>query len=157
MSSLIDILDALATTLEDAYATVDIGSGITIQVVGRLNPNPSPPSIDIYPGHPSTDDNEGGGFSDNHGGLIFTVRARVSTADSEAGQDFLLALMDAQDELNVATALTTLGGPLDDLVSSIKVEGPSGYTQYVDPGGKGSLLGCDWKVTVLNLPAPPPS
>lgn len=149
MSSLVDIMAELAQTLQDAFDAIDLGGGITIQVAGRLNLNPSAPSIDIYPGDPF-DDPSSRGFGQTGGTLIFTVRARVSTADSEGGQDFLLSLMDDESDLSVAATLEadqTLAG----MASSVKVEGPSGYQQYADPGAKSgsNLLGCTWKVSVL--------
>lgn len=133
----------MASTLETALGdTVE-------QVVGRLNPNPTPPSIDIYPGDPFRE-SEQAAFGDVNGALIFTVRARVAAPDNPAAQDVLLNMMDDESDECVAFALMddqTLNG----LASSVKVDGPSGYVSFVDSGGEGALLGCTWRVTVLNL------
>jgi hypothetical protein len=133
-------MDAMADVL-----TAELGSAVN-QVVPRLNFNPTPPSIDIYPGDPFTE-NQAASFSDP-GEAIFTVRCRATTADNDAGQDVLLAFMDGAGPLSVAAALEedqTLGG----LAGSVYVEGPSGYTIYPDSGGEGALLGCEFRVTVI--------
>ena len=51
--SLADLMDEMADTL-----LAVVGPAVTeteVQVTGRLNPNPTPPSIDIYPGDPFRD------------------------------------------------------------------------------------------------------
>lgn len=141
-------MDGLADVIRDATPIDDL------QVEPRLNVNPTSPSIDVYPGDP-LDDPDSQAFGQIGGALIFTVRARVSTADSYAGQDLLLSLMDAESAMSISAALQddqTLNG----LATSVKVEGPSGYEQFVDPGstskghlGGTALLGCTWRVTVL--------
>jgi hypothetical protein len=101
----------------------------------------------MYPGDPSMDQ-ELAAFSDLVGGEQITVRARVSTADNEAGQDFLLALMDDEDPLSILLALNddrTLNG----LASDVDVRGRSGYLSFPDAGGAGLLLGCTWDVVVI--------
>ena len=114
-----------------------------------LELNPTPPSIDMYPGDPFQ---ASLGF-DKHGAprerkLFFTVRARVSTADSQAGQQLLLELLDPNGGVEDAIVTDqTLGG----VVSAVAVaeEGVSGIRQYVTdtPTGQ-SLLGCEWRVEV---------
>lgn len=139
--SLRAIMDEIATTLGDA-----LGADVE-QVVGRLVTEPSPPCIDVYPGDPFADD-QGAGFGDIAGRYILTVRARVATADHEAGQDVLLDLMDADGDLSVATILQddqTLNGH----ASSVKVDGPSGFRRYVDSNGQQALLGAEWAVSVM--------
>jgi hypothetical protein len=141
--SLAAILDQMADTLETAFD----GSDLDIQVVPRMNFNPTPLSVDMFPGDPFRDPDTAG-MGDESGALLFTVRARVSTADFEAGQDVLLALMDDTDDLSVATALMddyTLNG----LASSVYVTGPSGFVRFDDGSGKGALLGVQWGVTIL--------
>jgi hypothetical protein len=150
VSGLRAIMDEMRDILEDAFS----GSDVAVQVSSRMLKNSSPPSIDMYPGDPFND-GEAAGFDSNDGFLRFTVRARVNSADSDAGQDLLLAFMDVEDALSVSTALSddqTLNG----LASSVMVDGPSGYTEYVDPdsvspGVRSTLLGCEWRVTILNL------
>lgn len=139
--SLRAIMDELAATLETA-----LGDQVQ-QVVGRLNPDPSPPTIDIYPGDPFGEP-EGAGFGDILGSYTFTVRARVNTADHEGGQDTLLDLMDADGDLSIAAILQddqTLNGH----ASTVRVTGPTGFRRYVEANGQTSLLGCEWAVTVL--------
>jgi hypothetical protein len=89
-----------------------------------MNLNPTPPSIDVYPGDPFVDD-AGAGFTDLDGSVYFTVRARVSTADSYAGQELLLAFMDSGGPLSVQAALAA-DDTLNGLASQVVVEGPTG-------------------------------
>jgi hypothetical protein len=111
-----------------------------LQVCGFWNPNPTPPSIDIYPGDPFQ---QGAGFGITEKEVFFTVRARVSTADDEAGQGALRRMMDPADPASVEAALA------DGDVAVIGNDGSvSGYRQYsdgADPGGA-TLLGCEWRV-----------
>lgn len=132
----------MAATLTTALAAVQ-----NLQIVGRMNITPTPPSIDIYPGD-QFGNTDGSGFGGISGEVIFTVRARVTTADHEAGQDLLVTFMDEEEDLSIAVALMadqTLNGK----AASVYVEGPSGFTLYEDSGRGGALLGCDFKVTVL--------
>lgn len=147
VSGLTEIMDAMEAAITTAVAS----AAFPVQVRGRLIVNPTPPSIDIQPGQPSRE-NDLAGFGDIMGGLVFTVRARVTTADNEAGQDLLLAFMDDEHDLSIAAALEadqTLGG----IVNSVDVEALTGYLPYSDPGGEGQLLGCEWLVTVVNAPS----
>ena len=148
MSGLREIMDELAATLETAFAGLQFADDtVIVQVTPRMNVNPTPPCVDIYPGDPFSD-GVGAAFGDR-GEIVFTVRARVDTADQTAGQDLLLELMDDASDFSVATALLA-DQSLNDLASSVNVEGPSGYTQFVDPGGQGALLGVTFRVTVMN-------
>ena len=102
MPSLADLMDEMADTL-----LAVVGPAVTeteVQVTGRLNPNPTPPSIDIYPGDPFRDVTTAG-FQQIGGELLFTVRARVTTVDNVAGQNLLLRLMDDDDAISVAGTL----------------------------------------------------
>ena len=130
-----------------------VGPAVTeteVQVVGRRNFNPTPPSIDIYPGDPFRDTTTAG-FTETGGELLLTVRARVSTVDNIGGQELLLRLMDDEDAIGVASTLMedqTLNG----LASSVYVEGNTGYVQYIDAGQEGAAyLGCEWRVRVLRV------
>jgi len=132
-------MDALAEQIDD-----QLGTAIpNLQVENRLHPNPTPPSIDIYPGTPFT---EVIAYGSRHQ-YWFTVRARVLTADNEAGQDLLLAMMDADEDESVETAIrstrTYAGAKLGN------IEGPTEYGIFTDSGGEGSLLGCTWRVAVI--------
>lgn len=142
--SLTALMDEMAATLRTAFAAA---TDVTVQVEPRMNFNPTPPSVDVYPGDPFGFD-EAAAFTDDGGEIVFTVRARVSTADTAAGQELLLAMMDITDDLSVAAALQddqTLNGH----AGSVYVQGPSGYVQFIDAGHQGSLLGCTWSVTVI--------
>ena len=145
-----DLLDEMAATIQ-AVLDAELGAGFG-QAVGRRNFNPTPPSIDIYPGDPFRED-AAAGFeaSGRRGELILTVRARVTTVDNTAGQDLLLRFMDDQDDIGVTPALQddpTLNG----LASSVQVTGDTGYLRYVGEGGDesgGGYLGCEWRVRVI--------
>lgn len=141
MAGVAQIMDELAAVLDDTLSLEGF------QVVGRLNLSPTEPAIDIYPADPFRTPEEAG-FQEINGALNFIVRARVA-GDADGRQDLLLALMDDEDDLCVAAALEddqTLNG----LASSVDVQGPSGYTQYVESAG-GAYLGCEWRVRVLQL------
>lgn len=140
MSALTAIMDELAASLDDILPA-------DWSVSGRLNLNPAEPAIDVYPADPFRTTEEAG-FGDTSGAYQFIVRARVA-GDVDGRQDLLLSLMDDEDALCVATKLQddqTLNG----LASSVEVDGPSGYTVYVEGTGA-ALLGCEWRVAVLNL------
>ena len=144
MSTLAEIQDALADQIRTAVAAV---TDVDVQVEPRMVLNPTPPSIDMYPSDPSMDP-ELAAMGDLVGGELVTVRARVSTADRDSGQDLLLALMDDQDPLSVLAAIhddTTLGG----VAATLDVRGRSGYVLFPDPGGEGSLVGCLWYVVIV--------
>jgi hypothetical protein len=143
VSLITEIMDAMAAKI----ATAVTNTSFPVQVHGRYVPNPTPPCIDMLPGQPSRE-NELAGFGDLMGGLIFTVRARVTTADNEAGQDLLLALMDDEHAFSIAGALEedqTLNGT----AVSVDVNALTGFIPYTDAGSEGQLLGCEWLVTVV--------
>jgi len=132
------IADALASAIEAAAF-----SGVE-QVVGRLNLDPTPLSIDVYPAEPFYDDRSDG-FGDTSYGYRYTVRARTHSADPIPAQDLLLDLMDAEEGLAIALEDDqTLNGN----ASSVKVDGPTGLRPY---RGKGEsiLIGCEWTALVL--------
>lgn len=142
-ASLIEVMDALAAQVEEALGTAVPG----IQVEGRLVFNPTPPCIDVYPADPFQ---EQAAFGLTSREATFTVRARVSTADQEAGQELLLDLMDVRGTASLLAAIEgdrTLGGTVDHLT----VDGPSGFIVYQDASGPsaGSLLGAEWRTRVI--------
>lgn len=147
MSGLVEIMDGMAAKITAALA----GAPWPIQVRGRMIVNPTPPSIDIFPGDPSRG-NDLTGFGDVMGELIFTVRARVTTADNEAGQDLMLAFMDDEHDYCIAAALEA-DQTLNGLAASVDASDMSGMIPFLDPGGEGSLLGCQWTVLVVNAPS----
>jgi hypothetical protein len=144
VSTLTEIVEGLTTALQPLTTTTP-----DLQLYPYLNINPTPPSIDVYPGDPFQ---EWLGF-DKHGQrerkLFFTVRARVSTADQEDGQKLLLEFLDPNGGVEDALATDhTLGGAVSDC--GVVEEGVTGIRQYVTdtPTGQ-SLLGCEWRVQVL--------
>lgn len=138
-------MDALATQI-DTYLGGTANPTIPhLQVDGRLIPSPTPPAIDIYPADPFQ---VALAMGKGNNELFFTVRARVSTADNEAGQDLLLSLMDPQASTSVTEAVLsnrTLGGVASRVGS---VTGPTAFGLFTDPGG-GTWLGCTWTVRII--------
>ncbi len=136
-------MDEMADQIRSALAAV---TDVDVQVEPRLVLNPTPPTIDIHPGDVGQD-LASAAFGDE-GGILLTVRARVTTADHDAGQDLLLAFMEEEGDLSVGQALyddPTLNGNADDLT----IQNLTGYVLFPDPGGDGALLGCQWTVLVL--------
>lgn len=118
-----------------------------LQVVAGLAPNPTPPCIDIYPDDPFT---VRIAYGRGRSATRWLIRARVSTADQEAGQDLLLALMDPEAQTSVA-GLFEAGGL--DSIGGVAVSGPSGMGWFgpplAEPGvTEGALLGCTWSAEV---------
>lgn len=138
-ATLAQLLDAMADQVRDV---VDDVTDVAVQVEPRWVANPTPPCIDMYPADPSTDP-ELQAMGDILGEPVFEVRARVDMADTTAGQDLLLALMDEFDPLSIAAALEE--SDLDGLAKSIKVRSRSGYVRVLDGG---DFLGCTWQVVV---------
>jgi hypothetical protein len=141
VSSLVAILDALAAQIETQLT----GKVENLAVTGRLVPNPTPPAIDIYPADPFTE-----AFTYGPNPLLFfTVRARVTTADNQGGQELLLSMMDSEEDTSVEKAILssrTLGGKV---TKASVVAGPSSFGVFVSPQGEvGSLLGCTWTVQI---------
>ena len=142
-----DLMDGMRDVLEGVFSTV---TDLAIQVDSRMTFNPTPPCIDMYPDTPWRGE-ETAGFGDVSGEYFFIVRARVSTADHDEAQDILLELMDDNGALSVAAALEedeTLGGH----ASAVHVTDQSGFTQFIDTGNQGALLGATWNVTVVASP-----
>src|SRR5262249_33191576 len=100
---------------------------------------PTPPSLDVYPGDPFQ---TGAAFGVRNPQVFFTVRSRVSTADTEAGQQLLLRMLDPQDPASVEAALQDVATVVD--------EGVSGFREYLeDANNGGRLLGCEWRVSTF--------
>jgi len=139
-----EIMEAMADQIREALLSV---TDVAVQVEPRMVLNPSPPTIDIYPGDDARDPSSAG-FDDVAGGYFFTVRARVSTADETAGQDLLLAFMDDENELCLAVAL--LDEPtLNGYATSLDVRSLSGYRLFEHPSGEGAFLGFQFTALVL--------
>jgi hypothetical protein len=142
MATLVEVVEAMAAALEPIAATID-----GLQILPYMNPNPTPPSLDIYPGTPFQ---TGSGFGDE-AEIYFTVRARTTFADHIAGQQGLYRMLDPAGPESVQAHLETdqtLGG----VVQAVAVvpEGVSGFTAYLeDAQSGGSLVGVEWRVRVL--------
>lgn len=138
-------MDALADQIEDELCGTANPVIPDLQVDGRLIPSPTPPAIDVYPADPFQ---EALGFGPGNNLIFLTVRARVTTADNEAGQDLLLSMMDPMAATSVTQAILsdkTLGSTVG---STAVIAGPSAYGVFEDTGGDGKLLGCTWTVQV---------
>ena len=145
-ATMAEIMGEMADQIRAAVVAV---TDVDVQVEPRMVLNPTPPTIDIYPGDDARDPSSAG-FDDVAGGYFFTVRARVSTADADAGQDLLLAFMDDTDDLCLAVAL--LDEPtLNGYASSLDVRSVTGYRLFEHPSGEGAYLG--FQFTTLVLPA----
>jgi hypothetical protein len=140
VSSIAEIKQALAAAVESLRSDIP-----DLQVYPYWVSAPTPPTVDIYQGDPFTN---GAGFG---GGaeMFFTVRARVTTADSDAGQQLLDQILEPETGITAAlTADQTLGGVVDTL--GIPADGVSGLRVYVeDAAVNGRLLGSEWRVQVF--------
>ena len=120
----VEIVEAMAEALDPVKTEIP-----ELQMYPYLNQNPTPPSIDIYPADPFQ---TGSGFEDDTD-LFFTVRARTTTADHEAGQKALLRMLDRRAAESVEAALTSdqsLGGTAQAV--AVAAEGVSGYREYLE-------------------------
>ena len=135
--------DALAEQIDEQLCGRPTRSSRTFRSRTGPLPQPHPAGDRHLPRHPFT---EVIGYGSRHQ-YWFTVRASVSTADNEGGQDMLLAMMDNDEDESVETAIrstkTYAGAQLGD------VEGPTEFGVFMDAGGKGDLLGCTWRVALI--------
>lgn len=145
MTALVDVQQALADQISTTLCGTASPLIPSLQVVGVLNIDPTPPSVDIYP---SDFFQEGLTFGKANNEYSLTVRVRVSTVEHEQGQKLLLSMMDPSSDTSLSRAITsdrTLGGK----VSSSTVTNTSAFGIYTDAGGQGSLLGAIWTVRVF--------
>lgn len=127
MQGIVDALEPLANHVEG------------LQLFAGLNPNPTPPSIDVYPGDPFL---TVAAFGSPSSQAFFTVRARVSTADFDSGNRLLIRFLDPADVCSVQAALEDADAVV------VTADGVSGFREYPeDPTTGGRLLGCEWRVT----------
>lgn len=139
--ALTEVMQAIADQLTD-----ELGGTIQrLQVTPLLTFNPTPPSIDIYPADPFQ---EQIAFGSRNVQVFFEVRARVSPADNEAGQELLLAMMDPRAAESVVAALLS-DRTVNSTVANLSVDPPSNYGLFVDPGQQEGLLGCTWRTKVI--------
>lgn len=92
------------------------------------------------------------GFGDLSVAIPLTLRLRVSTADLQAGENLLLALMDDEDELSVIKAIDydhSLGGWAQDVVWDETTFPWAGYIDFPEINGDGILLGSTCQIVVL--------
>jgi hypothetical protein len=137
-------MDALQKQIENVLCGTANPVIELLQVHGRLVVNPTPPAVDIYPADPFQQ-----AFTMGTREFFFNVRARVSTAENEGGQDLLLSMMDPEAATSMSAAILsdrTLGGKVDNL----KVDGPSGFGVFPVPASSSgaALLGCTWQVEI---------
>jgi hypothetical protein len=138
--SLETIMFAIAAQIENELAA----QIIDLTVYPKRQFNPTPPCIDVYPGDPF---HEQTAYGYRNRELFFTIRARVSTADNEAGQAVLLALLDADSPTSVLRALAS-DRTLQGWVGDSAVDTVSGYGLHQDVGEAPSLLGATWRLKV---------
>jgi len=141
------IAQTLTQMADQIRDIVDDVTDVDVQVEDRMILNPTPPCIDMWPADPSLDPTLAG-FGEIDGGELFTIRARVSTADQDAGQDLLLALMDDEDPLSIGAALFS-DPTLNGWAQTLDVQARTGYVLVPDASGEGALLGCLWTVVVV--------
>jgi hypothetical protein len=140
-TTLREIVAALADQIRDGIEAALAG----VQVEPRWVVTPTPPTVDMFPADPFLEQTAYGADSQE---ATFIVRARVSPADAVAGQELLYDLLDPRRPESVAAAVvgdSTIGGT----VGSSRVELPSGFRPYADAGGRGDLIGCEWRVVVV--------
>lgn len=137
-----EVMFEMADQLADELTVIE-----DLIVVGGIRVSaPTPPLIDIYP-----PDEEPFYVPSGYGGVdydfVFVVRARVTTADQAAGQEFLLSMMDPNSPQSVVRALES-DGTLNGKAQSVYVDPPSNYGLYSDAAHQGGLLGCTWRTVV---------
>jgi len=140
-TSLETITLAVASQLEAELAPV-YGE---LQVAGRRIFNPTPPTLDVYPGDPFQEQTAYGHASRE---VFFTIRARVSMADNEAGQSTLLQLLNADGPGSVIAALAA-DRDLQGWVQDSLVDGVSGFAIHQDVSEATPLLGCTWRLRIV--------
>jgi len=131
---------SLRSAIDDiAAALIPLQSEVAdLQVTAFWNDQPSPPSLDVYPGSPFMST---AAFDPKSAEVFMTVRARVQMADVESGQALLVRLLDTSDPASVVMALAAVD------LSVVSEDGVSGFTQYADDNAAVErMLGCEWRV-----------
>ena len=132
-------LDETVNAIADALQPLS-GQITGLQVYAYFNGNPTPPSIDVYPGEPFQ---QGAGYGIPSKRVWFTVRARVAMTDPQAASQLLLRLLDPADAASVEAALA-----VGQLATVDNVNGSvSGFRRYADDNGT-DMIGCEWRVGV---------
>lgn len=143
MAGLRDVLEAMSDQIRSALDTADL----PVQVEPRMVLEPTPLTIDLFPGDVARD-HDTAGFDDVDGGYLLTVRARINTPDFDAAYDVLLSLMDDEDDLCLVQSLyddPTLGG----YAADVNLVEQTGLRAYEHPSGQGAHLGCQWNFLVI--------
>ena len=143
-SPLTAVAAGLADQIAAQLAGLDSSYG-ELQVEPRRIFNPTPPAVDIYPADAVAQEQAGFGFTNRD--AFLTVRARVTMADEDGGQDLLLELADtgATSIMAAIAADPSLAGTVD----ALAVESQSGFRVYEDVPGSGAYLGCEWTLRVV--------
>jgi len=114
-----------------------------IQVSAYMLPNPTPPTVHIYPAEIQYD------LAMDRGMDLFylTVQALSGSPDDRAAQQNLDAYLSGDGEQSFKAAIEadrTLGGSCDDLI----VESMSGYRLYSFQD-RAPALGAEWRVRII--------
>jgi hypothetical protein len=143
-ATLLEVREALAAQIAGRLANLDSSYG-ELQVLPRRLFSPTPPTIDIYPADPVQEQTAFGYESRD---TFLTVRARVTMADDDAGQDLLWEFADTTTAASLLAAFAadpTLGGTADNST----VEEQTGFRIYEDTPGSGGYLGCEWRLRIV--------
>jgi hypothetical protein len=128
--SLAGALQEMAAALQPVAAEID-----GLQITAGYRPNPTPPSIDIYPATPFQ---EGAGFGVGSKRVRWIVRARVTTIDIDAANLLLLRLLDVDDPASVEAALQNVAVLSTDGGGTV-----TGFAVYNDDPSR-EILGVTW-------------
>ena len=148
MSSLRAILEAAADQIRE---TMEAESDWAIQVEPSMILNPTPPSIDVFPGpqfYDVTTGSFGSTFAQMAEGERVDVLARVNPNDNTANQELLAELMDPASSMSLVQSIyddPTLGG----VVADMSLESCSGFQPAPRWDGGMVYLGVLWRFLVL--------
>lgn len=145
-ATLAELLDAIADQLRTVLITAAPELGFHIEA--GLFRSAEMPAINIYPTSRALTQ-DFAAFGDLYGGWPVAIRAAVSPADIEAGEDLLWALMDdSTDPLSIILALDsdhTLGGVADDVAWGDW----AGYQDFGPPDVAGTYVGSTLPLLVV--------
>jgi hypothetical protein len=127
----------LAAKHDEIVAALETLTGVIpeLQVYGYRNPNPTTPSLDLYP---APTFQTGAAFGVTEKQVVYVVRARVAQNDPEAAQRVLLRLLDPDDTASVEAALAGA----DAVVGN--TQNVTGFQDDVD-----GMLSCTWEAGVF--------
>jgi hypothetical protein len=143
MASLTEIREALASSIKEALPAGEV------QVSPYILANPSPPTVQIFPGE--TDWHQA--LQDGLEKRELIVQALVGTPTEEGAQRRLDAFLESSGDFSVKAAIevievgentVTLGGLVEDVI----VVKTKGYQVYKTEG-KPPQLGAEWYVDVF--------